>query len=104
MRSNEKSCVCNVFATPYSKNPVKLSLSSYANDNHTFWNVQFQKNFQLLRTLVLGSFYVYFKGKCDKITVLQKYWRVNHGTNFLTDIEIRKVRHLENISIPLDKK
>lgn len=28
---------------------------------------------------------------------------MNHGTNFLTDIEIRKVRHLENISIPLDK-
>ena len=33
MRSNEKSCVCNVFATSYSKNPVKSSLSSYPNAN-----------------------------------------------------------------------
>lgn len=33
MRSNEKSCVCNVFATPYSKNPVESSVPSYANVN-----------------------------------------------------------------------
>lgn len=33
MRSNEKPCVCNVFATQLSKNPVKSSLPSYANDN-----------------------------------------------------------------------
>ena len=33
MRRNEKSCVCNVFATPYSKNPVKSSVPSYLNDN-----------------------------------------------------------------------
>ena len=36
MRSNEKSCVCNVFAIPYSKNPVKSSLPSYPNVHHTF--------------------------------------------------------------------
>ena len=35
MRSNEKSCVCNVFATPYSKNPVESSVPSYQNDNST---------------------------------------------------------------------
>lgn len=33
MRRNEKSCVCNVFATPYSKNPVKSSVPSYQNVN-----------------------------------------------------------------------
>ena len=33
VRSNEKSCVCNVFATPHSKNPVKSNVLSYANDN-----------------------------------------------------------------------
>lgn len=31
--SNEKSCVCNVFATPHSKNPVKSSVPSYQNVN-----------------------------------------------------------------------
>ena len=31
MRSNEKPCVCNVFATPHSKNPVKSSVPSYLN-------------------------------------------------------------------------
>lgn len=36
VRSNEKSCVCNVFATPQSKNPVKSSVPSYQNVNHTF--------------------------------------------------------------------
>lgn len=35
VRGNEKSCVCNVFATPQSKNPVKSSLPSYANVKHT---------------------------------------------------------------------
>ena len=34
MKSNEKSYVCNVFATLHSKNPVKSSLPSYANDNY----------------------------------------------------------------------
>ena len=33
MRSNEKPCVCNVFATPHSKNPVKSSIPSYKNVN-----------------------------------------------------------------------
>jgi len=33
VRSNEKPCVCNVFATQLSKNPVKSSLPSYANVN-----------------------------------------------------------------------
>ena len=33
MRRNEKSCVCNVFATPHSKNPVKSSVPSYQNVN-----------------------------------------------------------------------
>ncbi len=33
MRSNEKPCVCNVFATPQSKNPVKSSFPSYLNVN-----------------------------------------------------------------------
>lgn len=36
MRSNEKSCVCNVFATPYSKNPIKSSLPSYLNVNFSY--------------------------------------------------------------------
>lgn len=44
-----------------------------------------------------------FKGKCDKITVLQNIGGRIMEQTFLTDIEIRKVRHLENISIPLDK-
>jgi hypothetical protein len=35
VRSNEKPCVCNVFATPHSKNPVKSSIPSYKNDNST---------------------------------------------------------------------
>jgi len=33
VRSNEKPCVCNVFATPHSKNPVKSSIPSYPNVN-----------------------------------------------------------------------
>jgi hypothetical protein len=33
VRSNEKPCVCNVFATPHSKNPVKSSIPSYKNVN-----------------------------------------------------------------------
>ena len=33
MRRNEKPCVCNVFATPHSKNPVKSSVLSYPNVN-----------------------------------------------------------------------
>ena len=31
--SNEKPCVCNVFATPYSKNLVKSSVPRYLNVN-----------------------------------------------------------------------
>lgn len=33
VRSNEKSCGYNVFATPHSKNPVKSNVLSYQNDN-----------------------------------------------------------------------
>ena len=36
MRRNEKSCVCNVFATPHFKNPVKSSLLSYLNVNFSY--------------------------------------------------------------------
>ena len=36
MRSNEKPCVCNVFATPHSKNPVKSSFLSYLNVNFSY--------------------------------------------------------------------
>ena len=49
LRSNEKSCVCNVFATPHSKNPVKSSVPSYLTLIIRFWNVQFQKNLQEIR-------------------------------------------------------
>lgn len=45
MRSNEKSCVCNVFATSHSKNPVKLSVPSSLNVNHTFSERTIQKDF-----------------------------------------------------------
>jgi len=44
------------FATPHSKNPAKSSVPSYQNVNHTFWNVQFQKEFSTPQTSVLGSF------------------------------------------------
>lgn len=36
LRSNEKFCVCNVFATPHSKNPVKSSFLSYLNVNLSY--------------------------------------------------------------------
>ena len=38
MRSNEKHCVCNVFATPHSKNPVKSSVPSSASDNLLYYS------------------------------------------------------------------
>ena len=72
MRSNEKSCVCNVFATPYSKNPIKSSLPSYANVNHTFQNVQFKKDFTNLSGNVPWEVFLCIsKSEYDKITVLQ---------------------------------
>lgn len=36
MRRNEKPCVCNVFATPHSKNPVKSSVPSSLNVNFSY--------------------------------------------------------------------
>lgn len=45
VRSNEKSCVCNVFATPHSKNPIKASVPSYLNVNHTFLECTTSKDF-----------------------------------------------------------
>ena len=36
MRRNEKPCVCNVFATPHSKNPVKSSVPSSPNVNFSY--------------------------------------------------------------------
>lgn len=36
MRSNEKPCICNAFATSHSKNPVKSSVPSYANVNFSY--------------------------------------------------------------------
>jgi len=45
VRSNEKSCVCNVFATPYSKNPVKSSLPSYQNVNYTNYSRIYKKKY-----------------------------------------------------------
>ena len=56
----EKLCVCNVFTALHSKNPVKSSLPSYLNVNHTFRNVQFQKIFHLLSTFGLVFFYVFY--------------------------------------------
>lgn len=36
VRSNEEFCICNVFVTPYSKNPVKSSIPSCLNDNFSY--------------------------------------------------------------------
>ena len=49
MRSNEKPCVCNVFATPHSKNPVKSSLPSYASDNLQFNNAKKARKYAIFR-------------------------------------------------------
>ena len=57
VRSNEKPCVCNVFATPYSKKPVKSSIPSYLNVNYTFQNVQFQKDFITPQDFGSGEFF-----------------------------------------------
>ncbi len=34
---------------------------------------------------------------------MMEYWRENHGANFFDRYRNKEVRHLENISIPLDK-
>ncbi len=67
MRSNEKSCVCNVFATLYFKNQVKSSLPSSLNVNFSSASDSsseyvsertISKKLLLLRTSVLGNFFV----------------------------------------------
>lgn len=57
MRSNEKPCVCNMFATPHSRNLVKSSVLSYLNVNYTFQNVQFQKDFITPQDFGSGEFF-----------------------------------------------
>ena len=67
MRRNEKPCVCNVFATPHSKNPVKSSVLSYANVNllrsgneekhRFFWLSQFQKELSTPQNFGFGEFF-----------------------------------------------
>ena len=61
MRRNEKPCVCNVFATPHFKNLVKSSVSSSLNVNHTFQNVQFQKDFTNLSGNAPWEVYIFEK-------------------------------------------
>ena len=51
MRSNEKPCICNAFATSHSKNPVKSSVPSYANVNFSSQrdnSTEYQKNIKTL--------------------------------------------------------
>ena len=51
IRSNEKPCICNAFATSHSKNPVKSSVPSYANVNFSSQrdnSTEYQKNIKTL--------------------------------------------------------
>jgi len=50
-----------VFATPHSKNPVKSSVLSYPNVNHTFRDVQFQKDFTNLSGNAPWEVYIFEK-------------------------------------------
>ena len=45
-----------VFATPHSKNPVKSSVPSYLNVNHTFLERTISKEFTTPQDSVLGVF------------------------------------------------
>ena len=70
LKSNEKPCVCNVFATPRSKNPAKSSLPSSLNVNlersdneksNAFRVIEFQKKFSTPQDFgPWGVFYVFF--------------------------------------------
>ena len=70
LTSNEKSCVCNVFATPHFKNPVKSSVPSYLNVNRWNNSIRFiasQDASEPLRTFVLGGFLYIFIENCGRI-------------------------------------
>lgn len=57
MRSNEKPCICNAFATSHSKNPVKSSVPSYANVNFSSQRdnlTEYQKNIKTLGNSVFS--------------------------------------------------
>ncbi len=57
IRSNEKPCICNAFATSHSKNPVKSSVPSYANVNFSSQrdnSTEYQKNIKTLGNLVFS--------------------------------------------------
>ena len=65
VKSNEKPCVCNVFATFHSLNSVKSRVCSYQNVNYTFRR-ETTKCIQNLRNLVfLGFFYIPEKSWVD---------------------------------------
>lgn len=64
MRRNEKPCVCNVFATPHSKNPVKSSVPSslnvnfsYQRDNLPFGTDNFKQYLRTSQDFGLGRFF-----------------------------------------------
>ena len=66
MRRNEKPCVCNVFATPHSKNPVKSSVPSslnvnfsYARDNLSYFSEKIITKPRKLK--VFGALFLYKK-------------------------------------------
>lgn len=54
VRSNEEFCVCNVFATPHSKNPVKSSIPSYLDDNFN----RIQKTIKTSESLDFPGFFL----------------------------------------------
>lgn len=57
IRSNEKPCICNAFATSHSKNPVKSSVPSYANVNFSSQrdnSTEYQKNIKTLGNSVFS--------------------------------------------------
>jgi len=73
VRSNEKSCVCNVFATPYSKNPVKSSLPSYLNVNFSYQRDNFSEK-RISRVYYTSElrFWGVFCVNYDKINIIIK--------------------------------
>ena len=70
MRSNEKSCICNAFATSHFKNPVKSSVPSYANVNFSSQrdnSTEYRKRATDPENPVFSGFYLYSENLSDTI-------------------------------------
>ena len=71
VRSNEKHCVCNVFATPHSKNPVKSSVPSSASVNLLYYSER--DLFTPQNEIVLRSFYI--RGQRIRVCAGTSRWK-----------------------------